>query len=119
MDVYFDHYTGFESEPEVIFRSADGKQKANLWHGYFSYIMKNAVPNEAGYWENLALIYHTCTGWYASSPFELSQVNEAICQLQICYSNLWENDTLQAYNNLVSVFEYASKNKFSIFVEYS
>lgn len=119
MNIVFDHYTGFEGEPEIIFKTADGNQTADLWNGDFSSIMKNAVPNDKGWWESLALLYHTNTGWHASSPFELIAVDEALFQLKTCFSDSWNKNMLQVYSDLIIVFEYASKYEISIFIEYS
>lgn len=118
MNLVFDHYNGFEGEPEIIFKSADCELTVNLWDGYLFAIMNNAVPNIKGRWESLALLYHTHTGWYASSPFELSEVGEALIQLRTLFSSVWHPLVLAAYNDLVSVFEYAEKMQITIVIEY-
>jgi hypothetical protein len=116
--MYFDHYTGFEGHEEITFKAADGSYIASLWGGYFDFIIDKTVPNQQGCWESLALFYHTHTGWYSNSPFELIEVAEAYHQLLACSSESWSAGTLAAHNDLLAVFRYAASKGLSIIIEY-
>ena len=64
-----DFYSGFEGEPGVQIFQEDRQGNIpvliKIWDGYFRDIIEEIVPNTAGYWEGVALVYHLHEGWYA------------------------------------------------------
>lgn len=86
MDNIIDYYTGFEGEPEfqIIHSRKNGdKLIIRIWGGYFDSIMHavlDAVEPGANGWTGIAYCYSAVEGWYEESPWQMTDIKDAIRQ---------------------------------------
>lgn len=103
MDIIINkYYDGFDGEPEIkfIYNGNDGDRIIiRIWEGFFNRIMNSIKPCQEG-WSGLAYYYNMHEGWYDKSPWNISDVNEAIDQLRTIDIDVFDDNTLEVFNDI-------------------
>ncbi|MCA8831213.1 MULTISPECIES: hypothetical protein [Hymenobacter] len=116
--MHHDFYSDFEPEPELVFKTSDDTSSIRMWSGYFDSIISSDTPDEHGCWQGLAVFYHTDTGWYTSSPFQLTELGHIVERLRHCNDPTWDKNIRRIYTSLLFFFEQAERQHKKVIVEY-
>ncbi|MEZ4452967.1 MAG: hypothetical protein R3B09_26140 [Nannocystaceae bacterium] len=83
MTILMDYYRGYEGYGEltVLRRGESGELGITLWDGFVDEILGAISPSSTG-WTDLALYYHTHTGWYDEAEWTLPDPRGALAQLE-------------------------------------
>lgn len=126
-----DYYTGFEGEPEILFKIQD-KEKTfefKMWIGYFNSILNNVKLPEFET-NNFLSLYYLQEGWLDESPFEIKDVSEVIYVFNAfdidklskdekARINSMINTLEEIKNELISFLEFSLNNNYTITISYS
>lgn len=126
-----DYYTGFEGEPEILFKIQANEKtfEFKMWIGYFNSILDNVkFPNPET--NRFLSLYYLQEGWYDESPFEIEDVNEVIHVFNTFDIDKLSKDektqinsmisTLEEINNeLISFLEFSLNNNYTVTISYS
>ena len=81
MNQKYDFYSGYEGEPEYVFRLTQASSHSiHTWGGHIDAIMSAVAPGPSG-WHSLAKYYHLDEGWFEESPWLVPELSTALDQL--------------------------------------
>ncbi|MCG7408432.1 hypothetical protein MH117_13460 [Paenibacillus sp. ACRRX] len=96
------YYVGFEGEPEIIFmfENLNERYELKLWNGYFETLLdcmlaqvQSGILNE----------YYVYEGWYEESPWEITNIEEAIQLFKSLDANKLAEYGGKASKNIISM----------------
>ena len=118
MDYKHDFYSGYEGEPEYVFRLLGAPTRSiRTWGGYFDAIMKEVTPGPNG-WESLAKTYHLDEGWFDESPWGVPDVARAHSQLESVRSGSLDETVRAVHSALCALFLHALTSGDRVIIEY-
>lgn len=115
------YYKGFEGEPEIQFicNLKDNKKLIlSLWEGYFDRIMNAVAPQKDG-WTALAYYYHLHEGWYENSPWEMSDINATINQLNQINTDILDKETKKILIHICEFLANAQRTNNTVWIMYT
>ncbi len=114
------HYLGFEGEPEIQFiRGTEISEQyiLRIWIGYFDTIMSTSKLGENG-WSGLSYYYHTHTGWYETSPWEIQDINKAIIEFEEMDVHELDETAKNVWSDICSLLNDARSSKETVMIVY-
>lgn len=121
MNTRIDYYSGFEGEPEInfLYTGLDGiDYSINMWIGYFDNIMGCVEPTSEG-WKGLSYYYHTHTGWYEHSPWQVPDMLIVLSELQSIDDLLLDPKSREILKHICNLFVKAIQEKRYIWIHYN
>ncbi len=115
-----DFYSGFGEEPKITFLyKSYPLEKIDIWEGYFDNLMDLNEPDKDGYWQGLALYYHTDTGWYDETEWQIPDLKKIIAEFESLNTSKHDNVIIEELRNAILNFlKKANEQDVPVFIRY-
>ena len=113
-----DFYTGYEGEPEYVFRLQEQPASSvRAWGGHIDSIMAAMSADTVG-WDALFKAYQLDEGWFNESPWSVPDVTRARIQLELVDSAALSSDASEVLAALCTLFRTAEETMSGVVVIY-